>query len=279
MTDATDIDDLPPPYEYRTHALLVRPGIGWDDWVGLWSSTERMQKSSAFWVGDALLAGRAEFGERFAQVIDPKYIEQQRGPMWVCERIPPPRRRESLSYSLHREIAALSAEVQDRWLDKAEAGSWTVRQLKEALEVERQARAAYPSNGTPPSPTPTEAGSTWNEPADDEPTFGTVEEVTGEPLERDGIADVPEPAAEPFRAPAPVGGDGADYIRALIAAVRQLAPDLSADWKFGAIVDDRGQATVKLTKGQQLAIGIAPSLPAALVEAALSAMLSDMGAG
>lgn len=334
--DTTSLDSLtssddPPPFEFGDRALIVLPGISWDEWVSLWRTAEGMHQSSNFYMGDALLAGSREFGERFAQVVDPKYIHQQRGAMWVCSRIEPSRRKLSLSFSLHREVASLDPAEQDRWLDLAEQGAWTVKDLKEEMEAER----ARKSNGPPDldrldrqSVDQASDGSTWN----DSPTFGSVEEITGEPFQTDGgDATAPEAAESTADTPQsdspPPGAPSASDIRACIAAVRKIANDMilgsaSEDAVdeveaavLGCVVQDgyttalgcltdhecatdlippawRGKITIEFGEhvfggraytvdlrkpgGKQMAAGYGPSLPCAIVEAALSCLLSDM---
>lgn len=47
------------------------------------------------------------------------------------------RRREVLSWSHHAEVAALPESEQDRWLDKAEKGHWSRKDLREAVRAAR----------------------------------------------------------------------------------------------------------------------------------------------
>lgn len=334
MGSANPLNDEPPeppPFEFGDRALIVLPGISWDEWVSLWRTAEGMHQSSNFYMGDALLAGQREFGERFAQVVDPKYIHAQRGAMWVCSRIEPARRKASLSFSLHRELASLDPAEQDRWLDLAEAGQWTVKDLKEEIEAER----ARQHNGPPPddamakiTPAPDESlpcGSTWNE----DSTFGTPEDIDGRPVlvaldggkaraAGDGAAPPPPATQEP---PLPVSPE---EIRALIAAIRRIANDIALgtadpqdvtalEWDIYRATDTgglntltsyeraidlipkpwRGKFTVEFGEhvfggraysvdlrkpgGRQMAAGHGPSLPCAIAEAALSALLSDLG--
>ncbi len=262
-------DAAPPPYEYREHALIVAPGLSWEAWTSIWATVDRIHKSSSFYVGDALLAGQREFGERFSQVVDVKYLEPQRGAMWVCSKIEPSRRREDLSFSFHRELAAMDPEEQDRWIREAEPRC-TVARLKELM-----ATAKRRANGGPPvteQPPPLEPDPFLVEQTD---TFGDAQDVTGEPLQRREAPEASEIPPTPLR---PSPGDAADEIRALIEAVRRLAPSLSPDWRTESTIrapDTRGY-TVRFAKGNQIAVGEGPSLPAALVDAALAAMISDL---
>lgn len=315
--------DEPKAWAYSPHALTVLPGVTWEEWSELWSAVEQTHKSAAFWSGDALLAGQREFGERFSQVVDPKYIHQQKGPMWVCARIEPSRRRASLSYSLHKLLAALERAEQERWLDRAEAEAWSVRELKAAMDAEARGRG----NGGPPlddaPPTPIEgeeediAGSTWNdyspEPELDPDTFGSVEEVTGEPFQSPPASEEPPAAPEtpPGPLPASTGHEtpAMAQIRACIEDLRAMAPTIlrthvdkivrmedritqALGWEAGSVsllhtdvvlelLPKGWDYSVTLTKpgGERIAVGLGPSLACAVLEAILAARLSDMGTG
>lgn len=237
MSDDTPFNE-PPAWEYRPHALIVLPGVSWEEWTTLWSAIERSHKSVAFWVGDALNIGSSSFGERFSQVVDPKYIHQQRGPMWVCSRIEPGRRKSNCSYSLHREIASLEPKEQDKWLELASEGSWTVKDLKEEIEAEK-ARARQ-SNSPPVANEEDEMppGSTWN----GDSTFDSAEDIAGEPFQLnghdatapeagEGAADTPQP--EPTTSASP----SAEEIRSCIAAVRKIANDIVMGNASGSAID------------------------------------------
>jgi hypothetical protein len=157
-------EERAPAWEFGEHRLTILPGTGWDEWQGLWSSADRMSRSINFWVGDALNYALAAFPDTWSQVVDEKYIHQQHGPMWVCSRIEAGRRRAGLSYSMHRELAAIrDPRLQDEWLDRAEAGKWTVKQLKQMM-----AAAAYPKNGAPADPPADPENSTWNQPGEED---------------------------------------------------------------------------------------------------------------
>jgi hypothetical protein len=126
-------ENEPPAWEYLPCALIVVHGIAWEEWVSLWNTVEQLDKSSKWYVGDALLAGQREFNERFSQVVDAQYIHQQRGALWVSSRIPPAERREGLSWSVHREAASLSPARRKKMLDLAEANGWGSKEVIEEI--------------------------------------------------------------------------------------------------------------------------------------------------
>ncbi len=273
------MSDSPPMVELRPTSLVILPGLSWEEWEGAWQSLDQTSRSIPWLIGDALVYAQDSFGEQWSQAVDAQYADQYGRYLRVSRLIPPAERRENFSWSAHREAAALDATERAEIFDLGEANGWRSREIRDEVQrrkAERQARTAYPSNGA--GEPPAEAGSTWNWPPEGEDTGAEPAEASQDPLERVEPPDAPEAAPEPFRAPAPASGDEADYIRALIAAIRRLGPDLSKDWRLDGLLVDRGESTVKLAKGNQLAIGVGASLPAALIEASLSALLSDLGA-
>ncbi len=285
-TDDTDL----PLWEPRATGLTIVPGLSWPEWEEKWLVLDRTQRSINWWLGDALIYAEDTFGERWSQAVDAEFREQHERCMRVSRLIPPPERREAFSWSSHREVAALSSEERAEIFDLAEAQGWRSREIRD--EVQRR-KAARKTNGGPPlddtspadePPLPLEPdqNSTWNEP-DDGDTFGDPQDIDGSAAPAppqngygNGASDTTYP---PNGSPAPAQGDRADDIRALIAAVRRLAPDLSDAWRMEAFRIEGRESTVKLVRGDQLAVGIGPSLPCALIEASLSALLSDLGAG
>jgi len=114
-------------------SLELDVGASFAQWQRAFEHAFKYEKASNWWLGDALIIGEERFGEDFAQVVDPKYTETHKEKMWVSRKVPPERRREGLSWSIHREVAALQPDDQEIWLGMAEANDWTVKDLKEAV--------------------------------------------------------------------------------------------------------------------------------------------------
>lgn len=293
--------------EYRERMLIVLPGLTWEEWQTMWNTIETQYKNVNWWVGDALVAGQREFGEQFAQVVDPKYIHQQTGPMWVSSRIPPAERREGLSWSAHRAAANCSPEERREIFDLAVANGWGAREV--ADEKRRRDDARRHNVG----PVIADDLSTWKEPeAEDAPPEDAVERAAPvaqeapEPSEGHETTPTPDIDALPF----------AEALRAALGQVRKLAPEID-DASSSAIADlsnqcrrlleippgiqpllldpltivehrphgwhvavadaSDGNWSVEFHKGNQRGIGYLPHLGAAMLEALLSATLSDMG--
>lgn len=89
----------------------------------------------SFWVGDWFNAGEAYHGEAFAQLLDhtaldPATVTQY---AWVARQVPHDRRTTALSFSHHREVAALDADQQYVWLSRADDAGWSSHRLRREL--------------------------------------------------------------------------------------------------------------------------------------------------
>ncbi len=90
-----------------------------------------------WWAGDALVYGERTYGEdQFSQLAESLgyTADALTALRWVSDRIEAARRRPKLSWSHHREVAALTPREQDRWLARAEAATWTRAQLRKAIK-------------------------------------------------------------------------------------------------------------------------------------------------
>lgn len=99
-----------------------------------------MNRACSWWVGDWLLYGEAMYGDRFAQAEKATGLTEETllRRMRVCRGVPPSRRRAALSFSVHSEVAALPADAQTRWLNRAEKAGWTLADMRAAMREERR---------------------------------------------------------------------------------------------------------------------------------------------
>jgi hypothetical protein len=76
-------------------------------------------------------------GRRHRDAIQQTSLDHQtlRNNAWVARQVPLSRRRDSLSFGHHTEMAALAQAEQDFWLRKAEELSWPVRQLRQQVRA------------------------------------------------------------------------------------------------------------------------------------------------
>lgn len=278
-------EDSPEPtgaraWEYQETCLIIAPDLSLDEWSGLWSVVAQTQRSANWWLGDALCYAQARYPETWTQILSERGVDIYKTAMWVCGKISPDRRRPELSYSAHREIAGLkSTETQDRWLSLAAEGNWSVAKLKEELKAEQE--RATSSASTYPSNQPANGSdSTWNPPPpepdeedDTPPSDGEIEFIRGL---IDQVRRLPDlPISDRSALESRLAG----FFRKRWAGEPLLKTDDAlrirpSGWRIEMSETDKGW-NVRLSKsGAQIAIGIGQSLPASIVEAALTAALS-----
>jgi len=109
--------------------------------------SEKPRKPTKNWLGDWLAYGERAYGETYAQALDATDYEYGtlRDAMWVTKQFALSRRRDNLSWSHHREVAALPPDRQDHWLDRAEAEGLTRNGLRSQLtgSEDRHYRTQY----------------------------------------------------------------------------------------------------------------------------------------
>lgn len=125
--------------EYGRTALMLDEQTPFETWAELGATLADIRGAVQWWVGDWIVHGERAFGESYAQAIDATGLDVDtlRGYAWVAGRIPPVRRRTSLSWSAHREVAALEPSEQDALLDRAEADGLRSRDLRRLVRALR----------------------------------------------------------------------------------------------------------------------------------------------
>jgi hypothetical protein len=89
--------------------------------MGVGVSLAEFGRVNNWWVGDWIRYGSAHWGEKYTEAarvtgLDAKTL---RNIAYVASRFQLSRRRDNLSWTHHAELAALSPEQQDQWLDRA----------------------------------------------------------------------------------------------------------------------------------------------------------------
>jgi hypothetical protein len=126
-------------------SLDIEEDLTFQEWERLLGIMERYEKSSPWWVGDCLAFGHEVWGDRIYQSLTEVgwRNERLRQYRWVAERVAPQHRNPDLSWSHHRQVAALdNPKDQVRWLDTALAEGWTERELSVRMDAEPDTRAA-----------------------------------------------------------------------------------------------------------------------------------------
>lgn len=118
-------------------SLRLKGDLSYEDWERSCRLVGRVGRGVQWWVADLVMYGEAHFSDKWSQGVeaigyDPRTLTNI---AWVAERIAPGRRRASLSFAHHQQVAGLDDQrKQDAWLDRAERKGWTRAELRAAMK-------------------------------------------------------------------------------------------------------------------------------------------------
>ncbi|WP_279617051.1 LmbU family transcriptional regulator [Streptomyces yokosukanensis] len=132
--------------------LQMPTGMAYDEWERAGRQLADVLDSSSWWLGDWLVYGKDHYTDRYQHGIRAAGLSYQtlRNYAWVSRRFDLTRRRSALSFQHHAELASMPVEEQDLWLDRAEQGQWTTKQLRGAVRAARRSEQ-QPHTPTEPS--------------------------------------------------------------------------------------------------------------------------------
>ncbi len=161
---------------------LDLPGrLGFGMWLRIGRQLEAVASSSAWCLGDWLSYGRAAYAGRYRDAVEQTSLDYQtlRNYAWVAGRFPLSRRRDTLSFGHHAEVAALPEPEQDFWLRKAGDLGWSRNHLRCEVRASLRERRAGPAITGPGQP----AGPAGESQHRGRPGHGIVITITPEQLE------------------------------------------------------------------------------------------------
>ena len=131
----TELIKMPPGtlrngVEFLPRGLMFYTPLSFEEWARLGETLLTMEAAIQFWIGDWLLFGEEAFGERASQFYEARAYQTLANYAWVARRIPVSRRRETVSWSVHAEIAACEPQEQEKWLNRAETEDLTTRDVR-----------------------------------------------------------------------------------------------------------------------------------------------------
>lgn len=123
--------------------------IDLEDWIRQGRRLGSIGRGAAWWIGDWVNFGNAKFGEKYSRAaqITGYDIQSLMNMAYVAARFDVSRRREDLSWSHHADLAALSVECQDQWLEVAAGNRLSVRGLRDELRSWRARQKSGDGNG------------------------------------------------------------------------------------------------------------------------------------
>ncbi|GIF04586.1 LmbU family transcriptional regulator [Actinoplanes siamensis] len=122
----------------RKSGMDFPPNMSERAWEQIGTSLRELANSSAWWLADWLIYGEAAFGWRpYREAIERTGLDYQtlRNYAWVARRFEQERRRDSLSFAHHAELARLAPAEQDYWLRKAEQQKWSRNELRRSVRA------------------------------------------------------------------------------------------------------------------------------------------------
>lgn len=136
---------VPPPREgipgqLDQVGLRLLPGLSHDQWMQVGETIKFFEHGVMWWLGDWWNYGERAYGDMASQAAKDavqdatgRDYDTVRSAAWVASRFESERRRTHLSWSHHREVAALPPCEQDEWLDHAQSNGWSRSDLRNAV--------------------------------------------------------------------------------------------------------------------------------------------------
>jgi len=140
MVEATKSQGVREPARVTPNGLQITPGIDFDSWMLMGRRITGISNACAWCLGDWLVYGERAFSARYKTALAATSLDYQtlRNYAWVARRFEMSRRRDTLSFQHHAEVAALPEAHQDLWLLRAERARWSRNELRRRLGAERR---------------------------------------------------------------------------------------------------------------------------------------------
>lgn len=130
-------------YALSETALIMPDGCDFTTVERMLQGFKIVGDATKFWRGDLLVYAQRNFGEMYSQLVDDSDYAFQtlKDEMWVSNSVAPATRRAELSWSHHREVAALTRQEQIKWLALAVEQKLTQQTLRSLIRggVEKDA--------------------------------------------------------------------------------------------------------------------------------------------
>jgi hypothetical protein len=120
-----------------------RPSL--HSWEAIGEQIFAVADSSTWWIADWLAFGESAFKDRYLEAAKKTHLNYQtlRNYCWIARRFELQRRRGSLTFGHHAEVAALDIPEQDYWLRKAEEFEWSRSKLRSEVRESLRQRQGH----------------------------------------------------------------------------------------------------------------------------------------
>lgn len=133
----TEIALQQPVVEYKKNSLVFLATPSYEQAESTVNTLLTMEGAVNHWIGDAILYLEAAFPNTYTQFFPDGYKAKSLANMrWVSKRVPPSRRREGLSWSIHEAVAGLdNPDDQDEALETAALNDMTVSETRKMVRA------------------------------------------------------------------------------------------------------------------------------------------------
>ncbi|QZZ32587.1 antibiotic biosynthesis protein [Streptomyces sp. ST1015] len=121
----------------RRTQLHLPENLSLASWCQVGEQIQAVTDASAWWIGDWLVYGQNHYADRYRQAMKGTSLNYQtlRNYAWVARKFEVGRRHGALTFHHHMEVAALSKNEQDHWLDFAARLHWTRDELRRQIRA------------------------------------------------------------------------------------------------------------------------------------------------
>jgi hypothetical protein len=123
-----------------SRGLVLPRQLPFEAWLAIGAKLSTLSSSFAWCLGDWLIYGEVSYSGRYREALELTSLDYQtlRNYSWVARKFPLSRRRDSLSFGHHAEVAALTEPEQAYWLRKAEELGWSRNRLRGEVRSSRR---------------------------------------------------------------------------------------------------------------------------------------------
>lgn len=135
-----------PGCEFTPTSLILPKDLTYNQWERIGRQLQLAGLAIQWWIGDWLVYGEHRWREKYAQAIQVTGKAEQTlmNYRFVAKAISPSRRRETVDFSTHAEVASLDEEDQERILSKAAKENTSRRAVRREAEAVRRANRPKP---------------------------------------------------------------------------------------------------------------------------------------
>jgi hypothetical protein len=128
---------IDPSVQARRTTLRLPERLAFADWRRIGTQISLISNASSWWLGDWLIYGQERYPDRYRIAISETSLDYGtlRNYAWVARKFPMSRRRDTLSFQHHVEVASLAEADQDIWLERAVRFKWSKAELRKRLRA------------------------------------------------------------------------------------------------------------------------------------------------